>query len=954
MKTGKMLKNIKKMLAVLMIAAMAFTSLNVGAVVDFTAEDGVLLVDFNDGTTFGGCSSNAQVGDSVHKNALKITPTDSQTFAKKTGLTDGTTVKDYMLSFDYMAPQTDHIYKMMFRNTKGVTKKEDGSSTYYDFAHVYFDQNGKIILSTTGQTPYNLAKDATFNGSIGFKTVADYKANEWGNITAVFHPNNMDTTIDWYVNGKFMLTQTITGGSGEKIATAQGVPQEVYIASTKSGLSLKSGADPLTYDGTECLYIDNLKGSYCETYDKFYVTDVKYENSNITLDFNETISAENTFSNVAVKNLNGDVIKTGTPSIMGDMMYIPVNEAVSDRSELTVVFPEDFVSVTGKKIGNNAVCFTAPTKDSKYNTYSIYKNEFNSETDSGRNTFVNFKESTNKVFKRATVAGGPNTDNKDLGRWNTNLADYNYSDKVYVSADFYFDSLVKTDTLQLMTADGKALGSYYFDQNGNFVVISPDAADTAVDWTTIQGDRTIGTSPTYKEIKYVSGIETGKWYTVTAVMDYTKREITYLLGSYTNNVYSEINVGTVYFSHTSTDPVKMLRVYQYGGYGMTEDSYYYIDNFEYGFCYDEATQYTVSELQNDVFTYEGALADQYAVTFDVTTSSVDLNANKIYVKNTNGNKISMVRTEGNGSMGAHGNGPSGWWWPATENWNNEKTADCGVEAGKPYNVTVLVNKALAKESTYVNGVFVDSRTLTTANLGTENNPFDVKSLQHGTIDGVTYSISNGKILYPSVGANEVKSIRIIDSSNEEFSIYSNGIYSSIEKIKVEYAEEIGNDAEIDVDIQIDPDTNGQILENVTAVLSADKKSVEISLPSPMQNGVYRLSISVTGAKAFVANFTVDEKRELAFSDFALKGETASVTAKNPSGVSANFTLIIAEYTNEIIPRLIQTNFVTKDNFTGTENVSVELVDDITEGNIVKAFIWDGFTNIRPLVPYIQN
>ena len=141
----------------------------------------VKFIDFELEKGFGGdYSAQVDSGNELYGKVLETFPSEGIVYNELNvnSISDKLNTESYVLSFDFMAPQTDHIFQMILRDTAGK-----------DISSVFFEQNGKVVIAQNGQTPYNLAKGATYNGSLGFKEVGYYDVNNWHNLSVEVHPN---------------------------------------------------------------------------------------------------------------------------------------------------------------------------------------------------------------------------------------------------------------------------------------------------------------------------------------------------------------------------------------------------------------------------------------------------------------------------------------------------------------------------------------------------------------------------------------------------------------------------------------------------------------------------------------------------------------------------------------------------------------------------------------------
>ena len=208
----------------------------------------VEFIDFESGKEFGGdYSSQTDSGDKLYGKVLEAFPSASEKYNELNvnSISDKLDRESYVLSFDFMAPQTDHIFRILLRDTAGK-----------DISSISLEQNGKVVISQTGQMPVGLKKGGTYDGSSGFKEVGYYDANNWHNLSVEVHPNGggQNVLMKWYYDGEFVLDANT---SKSTLNESSGIIRNVYIGSTYNGIGIIEG-EKLDYGGAEKLYLDNI------------------------------------------------------------------------------------------------------------------------------------------------------------------------------------------------------------------------------------------------------------------------------------------------------------------------------------------------------------------------------------------------------------------------------------------------------------------------------------------------------------------------------------------------------------------------------------------------------------------------------------------------------------------------------------------------------------------------
>lgn len=272
------------------VAAITAVSMLVSYMCIFAAQGGKTeaYLDFEKKIEFvySQCVSTVDSGDAMYGNSLLVTPIETLSYAQRE-FDINPDAKNYVLSFDFKAKQTDHIFRMLVRDTNRK-----------DITSISWDQNGKLVVPMTGQTPYNLSKGATYDGKLNFKEIGYYDDN-WHNLTVSVNPNGSKTKLYWYYDGEFVLDAdtTLTG-----LAQCTGILKCLYVVSTQTGAGcgIMSG-ESLKYDGDEGLLIDNITVS-TYTDNVFYANMLQNNLNSVNVSFTEALNPNYDLSNIKVRN----------------------------------------------------------------------------------------------------------------------------------------------------------------------------------------------------------------------------------------------------------------------------------------------------------------------------------------------------------------------------------------------------------------------------------------------------------------------------------------------------------------------------------------------------------------------------------------------------------------------------------------------------------------------------
>ena len=237
---------------------------------------------------------------------------------------------------------------------------------------------------------------------------------------------------------------------------------------------------------------------------------------------------------------------------------------------------------------------------------------------------------------------------------------------------------------------------------------------------------------------------------------------------------------------------------------------------------------------------------------------------------------------------------------------------------------------------------------------------------YGARNQGAYKVENIKLMSVD-NTQDVKSIRLTakdGSENEEFTLYNNNIPANINKITLSYGAALTSIENAEITLK---NKNGDKTIPITAELSADKKTIALTILSVLTNDTYVLSVkNITGVRNLQREFNVRDDRGIVFDKFSVEKNTdgkyyADLSVTNYSVFDKSFTLIICEYSNAEIPEMLgieQISINVKSGQSISLNDSNLSLEPKSANSKVKAFIWnniskdpDGNTTIKDSAEY---
>lgn len=335
----KLKRTISTILSVFMIIGLISINVSVSATDNVYANESVLLnYDFETDkiVTLNTALEKTEESD-IYGYSLKYIPHDKNAPEYSSlSIPVPKNAGEYTVSFDFMLPQTDHLFKMLLRS---------GSTTgsYTDFGAIHWDQNGNIVASIDGRIPWGLKTGFSPDGASGFKTIAKYEANKWHNITFRYIPDKANTILNYYLDGKYVESSTMK----EKQAT-DGYLKNIYFGSARyGGINEYGSTETFDGDGTEALYIDNFVVT-CDNADYSY-GNANVNGNDIRYYFTEGLENSDILNNVSLLNTEtGENVQIQSASSNNRSGVITPAQELESDVEYCIVIPKDAKSASGK------------------------------------------------------------------------------------------------------------------------------------------------------------------------------------------------------------------------------------------------------------------------------------------------------------------------------------------------------------------------------------------------------------------------------------------------------------------------------------------------------------------------------------------------------------------------------------------------------------------------------
>lgn len=330
---------LKKITAAAVTVAMSvsFVSLPTFAkeITDYTA----MYMDFEQGVTgvpngkLDNSSIRYNLNDGDHGYVLKL-PSNEKDFVGFGNLfgqesENPLEARDYIFSFDFMAPQTNVGYIMQIMSNNA--NNDDNTTTPMCFV---LDNDGTAGFSRGGGWTTPTSDDTSFH------TKVNYVANKWYTAEAVV--SITDRTIDYYIGGQYVGTDTKTDSFG---------------TGAFKFLAMFTGPDYI--DGAynadnQALYCDNFCVQYTD--EKSFFTGTKVSGDDVTIEFSER--PKNSLDNIKVVSCaDGSEINVSDVENNGDKISFTAEGIDRTGVQYAIELPNDFNSIAGGKITDKYIYF---------------------------------------------------------------------------------------------------------------------------------------------------------------------------------------------------------------------------------------------------------------------------------------------------------------------------------------------------------------------------------------------------------------------------------------------------------------------------------------------------------------------------------------------------------------------------------------------------------------------
>ncbi len=564
-------------------------------------------------------------------------------------------------------------------------------------------------------------------------------------------------------------------------------------------------------------------------------------------------------------------------------------------------------------------------------------------------------------------------------------------------------------------AKGKKVGLILIDKNGYLVAAKSVNAngDIVYEWSGVvdeNGNYKQGFSEeTYSVIK----TEAGQWYNVKMGLVPSKNEIRYyvddkFIGSYVNDqlegaLPTELRIAANNFGDRSgTTPQRTVIDNVRFGWTLgdtlktAEDKNCIINNDKPDLNPEPVEGKDVWEITNEKVEFLQNLNAEFdsgalIVSTDVTLETIKPNVGVlIETKHKKGCPlVSVSILNGSGDIGIDSTASNdpGKYSVADKYSKFVQTPNMAVvknvfKPKTPVNITAYMDAKREYIYVFINKMYATKLTVSRLQ-GSETKVFDVNDDGSISADEITpgnivirqlyrakdqgqCKVENTKLMSVD-NTQDVKSIRLTakdGSENEEFTLYNNNIPASINKITLSYGAALTSIENAEITLK---NKNGDKTIPINAELSADKKTIALTILSVLTNDTYVLSVkNIADVRNLQREFNVRDDRGIVFDKFSVEKNTdgeyyADLSVKNYSVFDKSFTLIICEYSNEEIPKMLGIEQISRKVKSG-QSISLNDSDlslvPKSANSKVKAFIWnniskdpDGNTTIKDSAEY---
>lgn len=543
--------------------------------------------DFSDAEIFslGSVGEIINIGDTLYDDVLSIKPYDGtkESYYQVSHEAKAVPGKDsYLISFDFLAAQTDQFYAMQIRD---VSQNKLSWTDYGSrVAGFLIDEFGNLVFSDSEVIKTN----ASYSG---YKTVS-YSEDVWYSADILLDAHA--GTVSYFLNNEQVFeTELITEG----LVAPEDV---VFYTTSKSGnvnsLNYGSASYPVT-DGNERLYIDNFRISYPDS-----VKSVKGsmdlsvgDKKNICISFDESLKATD-FSKLTLNKSSDNVDMTiKSVKLTGNKMYLSLGSELVFGEEYILSLPENCLSVTGRKIENeiriNSYENAKAEQGASYaeNSFAT-KSSYHTDTlKLSADTVMRWKvqDCGNSDYGYALLLTSTKRTDKEAGIKFTVSDTLQKPDKSFIS----FDVLMSSDDsfsymAELLNSNGENIFSACFNANGKFIY-KENGQKAGYNECLVSDGKDNGL--------VASDYNAGEWHNIGLVTEKTGSVAVYFDGEF---------LGKSIVSGVSGD-VSSLRFYQRPEvtengvtWGSTAGNTMYIDNIKFSYVNSESAVTKIRLLNN--------------------------------------------------------------------------------------------------------------------------------------------------------------------------------------------------------------------------------------------------------------------------------------------------------------------------------------------------------------------
>ncbi|MGN0178689.1 MAG: hypothetical protein ACI4DY_04510 [Monoglobaceae bacterium] len=268
----------------------------------------------------------------------------------------------YSLSFDFMLPQNNVVYKFILQDrgagaAKGI--KSDGEEIDISYlAEIDFLANGKIGLYKNGVSTWPVSTEENY-------CTFAYNANQWYRMRIDADTDNC--SISLYIDNNFIGSFNWDEYYKQTYESYSGILGLISTIIIQGGIG--HGFVP---EGTQDtsgykLYFDNLSMDYIVE-GSFYGKGA-IDGDTVTVTLSETpynLTAEK-LSSITVKKSDGSAASTGGITLSGKTITIPLTGR-DGGAEYVVNLPEDLIDINGNKVYSPQIYISSPilSSDKEY------------------------------------------------------------------------------------------------------------------------------------------------------------------------------------------------------------------------------------------------------------------------------------------------------------------------------------------------------------------------------------------------------------------------------------------------------------------------------------------------------------------------------------------------------------------------------------------------------------